>query len=679
MGRAAESLMFESTKSPVTERPTLDSRVDPNDLLGQPPKLARDVMLNWLAELLIRHRPLLLFVGHLMIFFVAYTVAMLLQFAFSLSPDYQQTFWKSLPFLLITKITVFTLLRSYNDWWRDVTFNNLFAIGPTTTVASVAFALVNYFVLPYQVPRAVILLDLVMTGILLGLVRSSWPLLREKLRPKIRLPDGFTGVLIISNHHETVLRTHQINSFKARRHRVVGILSDDKKRTGETRAGIPIVGCSENAVEAAARTGATEIWVVAGSISGTRLRDLKDLLKGSHLSIKIISPVRNDVFQNGKIPVRESDIRDLLQREAVDLDLAGIRNEIQGRRIMVTGAGGSIGSEICRQVMQFEPSDLILIDHRENSVFMIHRELGSQRKSSPTVLYPCVGDILDSNRMKLLFDRHRPEIVYHAAAHKHVELMERNAGEAIKNNVLGTRSVADRSHEFSVEKFVQLSTDKVVNPTSVMGATKQIAEHYIHALAQESDTAFIVVRFGNVLGSNGSVVPIFQEQIARGGPITITDRRMTRFFMTIPEASQLVIQAASMGKGGEIFVLEMGAQVPIVQLAKEMIRLAGLPQSAIDIQFMGMRPGEKLSEQLYFDEEQMMETEHPKVHRAYRRPCKYPQMLETIASLQSFTGSANHVIRAQLEKFVKEFNWNPGSSEMTFAPPLDQKSHPSVE
>jgi FlaA1/EpsC-like NDP-sugar epimerase len=310
--------------------------------------------------------------------------------------------------------------------------------------------------------------------------------------------------------------------------------------------------------------------------------------------------------------------------------------------------------------MRYQPAELVLVDHRENSVFLIHNELARPRREG-TSLHPAVGDVLDEGRMRALFETHRPEIVYHAAAHKHVGLMELNPGEAIKNNIFGTKAVADLAHEFAVRKFVLISTDKAVNPTSVMGATKQIAERYVHALAQDSDTAFLVVRFGNVLGSNGSVVPIFKEQITRGGPITVTDPRMTRYFMSIPEASQLVLQAAAMGQGGEIFVLEMGEQVPIIELARHMIKLAGLPANAIEIEFTGARPGEKLYEELYFDDEKMLETEHPKVRAAFHRPYSVSEVLAAIERLRPVIQGSRENIHKTLGEIVPEFNPHPES------------------
>jgi FlaA1/EpsC-like NDP-sugar epimerase len=326
---------------------------------------------------------------------------------------------------------------------------------------------------------------------------------------------------------------------------------------------------------------------------------------------------------------------------------------LEGRRVMVTGAGGSIGSEICRQIIAFHPKSLVLLGRGENRIFAIERELRALRTA--TSLCPCIADVTNHDRMQQVFRIHRPEVVFHAAAHKHVPLMEDNVSEAIRNNVFGTKCVADLADSHGVSNFVLISTDKAVRPTSVMGATKQIAERYVHTLSQQSATRFMVVRFGNVLGSAGSVVPIFKEQIRAGGPITITDPRMVRFFMTIPEASQLVLQAAAMGTGGEIFVLEMGEPVRIVDLARDMIRLSGLPEQAIEIVFTGVRPGEKLYEELYFEEEQTLDTAHPKLRAARHRDYSLAEVRRSIAQLERVVNEPDDLLRGCLRDIVPEF------------------------
>ena len=339
---------------------------------------------------------------------------------------------------------------------------------------------------------------------------------------------------------------------------------------------------------------------------------------------------------------------------------------IEGRSVMVTGAGGSIGSEICRQLLRFNPAALLLVGRGENRIFRVERKLHATHQAA--VLQSCIADITNEPRMRQIFTRYRPEVVFHAAAHKHVPLMEMNVGEAIHNNVSGTRLIAELAEEFGVKNFVFISTDKAVHPTSVMGVTKQIAERFVHAMSQASSTCFTVVRFGNVLGSDGSVVPIFQEQIRRGGPITVTDPRMTRFFMTIPEASQLVLQAAAMGKGGEIFVLEMGEPVKIVDLARDLVRLSGLPEDSIEIAFTGIRPGEKLYEELYFDDEQTLPTAHPKLRAAHHRPYMLEEVRAKIATLEALIHAPEEEIRRKLCEIVQEYAWQVRNASGADAP-----------
>jgi FlaA1/EpsC-like NDP-sugar epimerase len=323
---------------------------------------------------------------------------------------------------------------------------------------------------------------------------------------------------------------------------------------------------------------------------------------------------------------------------------------------MVTGAGGSIGSEICRQLLRFNPGMLVLVGRGENRIFKVERKLHNSHASA--TLKSCIADITNEARMRQIFNEYHPEVVFHAAAHKHVPLMELNVGEAIRNNVIGTKLMAELCHEYGVKNFVFISTDKAVHPTSIMGVSKQIAERFVHAMSQASTTCFTVVRFGNVLGSDGSVVPIFQDQIRRGGPITVTDPRMTRFFMTIPEASQLVLQAAAMGKGGEIFVLEMGEAVKIVDLARDLVRLSGLPENSIEITFTGVRQGEKLYEELYFDDEETLPTAHPKLRAAYHRPYALADVRQMIADLEKLIHGPEKEIRNKLCEVVEEYAWH---------------------
>ena len=356
--------------------------------------------------------------------------------------------------------------------------------------------------------------------------------------------------------------------------------------------------------------------------------------------------------------LRDVAIEDLLGREPVRLDMEVISSAMRGQVVLVSGAGGSIGSEICRQVCRFQPRALVLVERTENALFEVHRELEAAFPRVP--VFPCVADVGDAPRMAGLFQEHRPTIVFHAAAHKHVPMMEWNAAEAVKNNVIGTKALADLSDAHRVERFVMISTDKAVNPTSVMGVSKRVAEIYIQALSVRSRTRFVTVRFGNVLGSAGSVIPIFRQQIEAGGPVTVTHPDMKRYFMTIPEASQLVLQAGMMGEGGEIFILDMGKPVRIADLARDLILLSGLkPDEDVEIRYTGVRPGEKLFEELSVASENVDRTRHPKIFVGRFRPHSWESVERQLAELEATVRRRPWDVRAKLREIVPEYRPAP--------------------
>lgn len=392
----------------------------------------------------------------------------------------------------------------------------------------------------------------------------------------------------------------------------IAFLDDDPTKRGTLVHGIPVLGPVEALAELAPKLAAELVLISVSNARGQTVRRIAQGCAQADLPVKIV-PVLHELV-GGQIDLngmRDVAIEDLLGRAPVRLDQETIAAQVRGQVVLVTGAGGSIGSELCRQLCRFEPALLVLVERAENALFEIHREL-AERSEAPSTA-PCIGDVGDSSRMRQLLRRYHPSMVFHAAAHKHVPMMEDNPLEAIKNNVFGTQILADTAVECGVSKFVLISTDKAVRPSSVMGATKRAAELYIQAIAQGSSTCLVTVRFGNVLGSAGSVVPIFKRQIAAGGPITVTDPKMTRYFMTIPEASQLVLQAASMGEGGEIFILDMGEPVNILDLAKDLIRLCGLSENEVEISITGPRPGEKLVEELCLGAEEARTTSHHKI------------------------------------------------------------------
>lgn len=469
--------------------------------------------------------------------------------------------------------------------------------------------------------------------------------LRRDRVPTLLLGAGQAGVLFakeIGTHPDLPLRA-------------VGFLDDDSSKLGTIVHGVKVLGKTSEIAEITRVTGARQAIITVANASPADIRRIHRLCEGAEIPVKIM-PGLYEIL-DGKVNltrIRDVSIEDLLGRDAVTLDLDLIREFIQGKRVMITGAGGSIGSELCRQIAKFAPLTLALVEQNEFNLFTVHQELLAKFPS--LTLRPVICDVCDSERVDHVFAEELPEVVFHAAAHKHVPMMEWNPGEAVKNNVFGTKKIADAADRFGCGTFVLISTDKAVNPTSVMGTTKRAAEMYIQALAQSSSTKYVAVRFGNVLGSTGSVVPIFKAQIAAGGPVTVTHQDMTRYFMTIPEASQLVMQAAAMGETSEIMVLDMGEPVRIMDLAEELIRLSGLePQVDIEIKVTGMRSGEKLFEELSFDAEKMSKTRHDKIFVGNMRPCSLADVSREFEALAVVTNSTSLAeVRHALSALVPE-------------------------
>lgn len=605
-------------------------------------------LLRWM----LKYRFALLFVGHSLVFTLAYWMAFLLRFDFQIPEDIYARMLPTLPAVLGIKLAVFLITGHYHGWWRYVSLADFWALIKATTLSSLVLVVVNHYALGGLIPRAVVVLDALVTVVTLSALRASSRLWREQWTLRSRARGYRPSLMIGANSWNGAVAQH-IHVHPKLAYRVVGFLDNDPYRQGARLGGIPVLGTIAELARLATLHRVRDVLVTAQTLTGQELREVIDLCKAEKLTLKVVPSMLDNLDREEGLPVRDVEINDLLRREAVHLDLRGISADVEGRTILITGAGGSIGSEICRQLLPFQPRKLVLIDNGENCLFLINNELA---RNSLGVEIEChVADVRDEGTLQRIFAAARPDTVVHAAAHKHVGLMESNIAACLRNNVLGTKCIADVAHSHGVRKFVLISTDKAVNPTSIMGVSKHLAERYVHALAQQSNSAFMVVRFGNVLGSNGSVLPIFQEQIRRGGPITVTDERMLRFFMTIPEAAQLVLQAASMGKGGEIFVLEMGEAIPVVELARDLVRLSGLPSDAIDIQFVGVRPGEKLYEELYFDDEQQLETSHPKVRAAYHRPCSLKEIAEDLEGLRGMLGEGPEALRRYLKELVPEY------------------------
>jgi FlaA1/EpsC-like NDP-sugar epimerase len=608
---------------------------------------------------------------HAIVFVLVYWFAFSVRNDFSIPAEDWRTLWLTLPGVVILKSIIFYYYGHCHRSWYSVSFSDLVALFHSATLA-VLFLLAfdRLFGHNLHPPRGVFLLDWAMTILVLGGLRAIGRISREELSPRL-WRTGYRKALIIGANQSGETLARHLLSDRRLKYQPVGYLDHDESRVGSTVGGIPVFGDPIDALSIATRLGVEDILVISGVLTGSQLRSLMESCGAANIALKVI-PAYDDLLASNYTPqIRDIDINDLLRREPVQLNSDAISNLIAGRIVMVTGAGGSIGSEICRQALKFRPKMLLLVEQAENSLFLVEQEFRALRTES--VVIPYIADITDKARMNQIFGEHRPSIVFHAAAHKHVPMMEYNPGEAIKNNVLGTRQLAELADEHGVQEFVMISTDKAVNPTSIMGVSKQLAERFVHAFSEVASTKFVVVRFGNVLASNGSVVPIFQEQIRRGGPITVTHPEIERFFMTIPEASQLVLQAAAMGKGGEIFVLDMGESVRIVDLARDLVRLSGLKPDDIDIVFTGLRPGEKLYEELYFDDEEMQPTPHPKLFVAYHRPYTLADVQSAITAVAALMHEPADVLRLKIKELVAEYA-EPGTSPEGVTKPLADHS-----
>ena len=585
-----------------------------------------------------------------------YFLAFWLRFEGQLYEQGWQSFHDTVVWIVLIKLAVFGWFQIYYGWNRYATFQDLLSLLQAATCSSVLMVLIDYLFFPYSsIPRSVFLMDWGATVVVIGGLRAIVRAVQE--RSFAFLSSSGTPVFIVgaNDSGEALLKTVNRNTNLS--YRVVGFI-DDSQSAGMRIGGVPVVGTLGQTCPLAKQYGVSEIFISAEELSGKQVRRLVEDSSRHGFRVKVLPSYEQLLRGSVAVQPRSVAIDDLLRRDAVQLDTEEIRHWIDGRVLMITGSAGSIGSEICRQLLKLAPSRIVLVDRSENGQFFLEQELRSLAPDREIEV--CIADITDTRRMESIFAQHHPDIVFHAAAYKHVPLMEQNAGEAVKNIAVATRHLADLANEYNVSSFVTISTDKAVNPTSVMGACKRAAELYVQAMAAESACRFVTVRFGNVLDSTGSVVPIFRDQIAAGGPITVTHPDMTRFFMTIPEASQLVIQAGAMGEGGEIFVLDMGEPVRIVDLAADMIRLSGLKVGEdIEIKFTEIRPGEKLFEELHSDGERRIATSHPKIMVAESEKPDIVTMRSALDRLHVVAQYPRAIILAELKKIMPSFHHDP--------------------
>ncbi len=618
------------------------------------------------ATLLLRIRRPLIVLAHI----IAFAASLILSFLVVQNMQFRAEWLKLYPALLmlflIIKLPVFGLFKQFRGWWRYVGISDLLGIFGASLVSTFIIVVLWFLIgnipavriyLPSGLERpaeGVCIADMFATVFMLGGLRIIIRLYFEEFRTAEA--GRLKRFLIVGagNAGEALLR--EILRMPVTQYDVVGLIDDDSAKQGTHIHGIPILGMVEQLPEICDEHKIEEIAIAMPSASPQQLRRVIQVCEGAKIRFRTVPSITD--IASGKLRVsqiRDVDINDLLGREAVKLDLDLIETFARDKIILVTGAGGSIGSEMCRQLCNYNPKRLLLIEQAENPLFNIEREL--RKQFTAVSIKAVICNITDKLRVDEVFEQYKPQVVIHAAAHKHVPLMEHNAKEAVKNNIVGTQIVADAADNCGATNFVMISTDKAVNPTSIMGSSKRIAEMYIQDLSRTSETHFVTVRFGNVLDSEGSVVRIFKKQIDEGGPVTITHREMKRYFMTIPEASQLVLQAASMGKGGEIFVLDMGEPVKIVDLARELITLSGFrPGEDIEMIFTGPRSGEKLFEELSIEGEDMQRTRHSKISIWKNIPMDRDRLLSGIDGLVAIakTQAYDEIVR-KIKELVPEY------------------------
>ncbi len=599
-----------------------------------------------------RHRLAVILPTFLAIYVACYYTAFLLRCDFVIPPEVWEWFWSTLPVVISLKFLVCMLTGEWRRTFRYASLTDMQWVVIGATISAAAVFLANLVLFPailHAIPRSVIVIDWVFSIALSGLLRMGCRLYTESLRPMF-LKQSKNPTLIYGTGPEGIgiLRAIQAGEMGFQ---VVGLIGDGPRKQRAMIAGVPAFSKRSGWTRLAHKTGAKHI-LVPGSIAGKEIREITSHCAELGVKVHVIPAVQEIIDGRYKLAIRDVDIADLLRREPAQLDMGSIREYVTGRRVLVTGAAGSIGSELCRQILSLSPASLVLVDQSEFGIFQMEREL-TGLPDVPASIHWEIADVTDPISIGRIFEEHRPQLVFHAAAYKHVPLMERNPREAVRNNIGGTRTVVDGAVASGVERFVLISTDKAVCPSSVMGATKFIAEKYVQWASTKSATQMVTVRFGNVLNSAGSVVPTFRRQIARGGPVTVTHPDMTRFFMTIPEAVQLVLQAGAVGCSGDVLILEMGEPVKIVDLAKDMIALSGLKyKEDIDIVFTGIRPGEKLYEELFYPEEEGTKKVHDKIFRSRRDLVHLPQIKADVSRLEAAVQDPRADVGALLREIV---------------------------
>ena len=589
---------------------------------------------------------------------VAWSFAYLLRFNFELPHAFAVELKQTIAWVVLMQLIIFWRFKLYRGIWRYASTTDLrrifLAVLLSAAIVPLMFVMLR---MDFVLPRSVLVINPLLLILLMGGSRFAYRMWKDQVLYRDFKVHGEPVLILGAGDAAANLAKELVRNNEWR---LVGFLDDDLGTHGRTLNGVQVLGSLDSLPEWADKFSISQVIIAMPSSSHQQRKRVIQICNQANL--KALTVPSFDDLMSGKVSVsqlRAIELDDLLGRDPVILDDAGLHELLSGKVVMVTGAGGSIGSEMCRQIARFEPAKLVLFEANEYAMYTIEQDL-KQRFS--LLNFVClVGDVRDATRVDEVMEQHKPVVLFHAAAYKHVPLMEQhNAWQAIRNNVMGTWIVARASQQHGVNKFVMISTDKAVNPTNVMGASKRLAEMVCQALQPDGVTRFVMVRFGNVLGSTGSVIPKFHAQIAQGGPVTVTHPEITRYFMSIPEAAQLVLQAGLMGNGGEIFVLDMGEPVKIVDLAKDLIRLSGFTEEEIKIEFTGLRPGEKLYEELLADSEHTLQTPHPKLRIAQARQADAKWLNDLLAWVDAAT-MADDKVRAGLVKWVPEYRQNGNS------------------
>ena len=586
---------------------------------------------------------------------LAWLAAFWLRFNFDVPDEFQEAMLSRLPLIIGLHGVVFWVLGLYRGLWRYASMPDLQRIVVAVGIAALAVpALLTVLGLGALVPRSTYFIAPALLALVMGGSRLAYRAWREGRLMAVMVHPQAAPVLVLGAGPAAAALVKELAAGV--QWRVVGVLDDDRGKQGATVAGAKVLGAIDSVGAMAARLGVGQAIIAMPEATHGERKRAVDLCTQANVAVMTV-PALSDIV-SGRVSVsalRRIELDDLLGRDPVQLNEAGLQGFFGGKTVLVTGAGGSIGAELCRQIVRFAPARLVLFELSEYSLYTIEQEF--RDRGSAVQIVAAIGDAKSATRVAEVFARHRPDIVFHAAAYKHVPLMEEeNAFEAVRNNVLSTLTVARAAQAAGAGKFVLVSTDKAVNPTNVMGASKRLAELACQGLQGREGTQFVIVRFGNVLGSTGSVVPRFREQIARGGPVTVTHERIERYFMSIPEAAQLVLQAGQMGRGSEIYVLDMGEPVKIADLARQMIRLSGFSEADIRIEFTGLRPGEKLYEEPLADAEKTLATPHPKLRIARVHA---PQDGDFLASLDAWLATPGDTsataVRSRLRAWIAEY------------------------